>query len=104
MKKFHPLNDTIMKNFFFLCALLPLTASAASTTFVDTWNVSTAIPDNDDVGYTDTHVFSTPNITEIEHLSVNLNFSGGWNGDVYLYLAHDSGFSVLLNRPGRSAS
>jgi len=28
--------------------------------------------------------------------------SGGWNGDLYAYLRHGSGFSVLLNRPGRS--
>ena len=67
-----------------------------------TWTVSTAIPDNDDVGFTDTRNVSIPGMTEIVSVTVNLNFSGGWNGDLYAYLVHGSGFSVLLNRPGRS--
>ena len=35
-------------------------------------------------------------------LSVTLNLSGGWNGDLYAYLVHDTGFTVLLNRVGRT--
>lgn len=85
------------------CVLLPLAASAA-TTFTGTWNVSAVIPDNDDVGYSNTQNISDPGMTEITGITVDLTFSGGWNGDLYAYLVHDSGFSVLLNRPGRSIS
>lgn len=34
---------------------------------------------------------------------VTLNLSGSYNGDIYAYLSHGSGFSVLLNRTGRGA-
>ena len=33
---------------------------------------------------------------------MTLNLSGGWNGDLYAYLVHNSGFAVLLNRVGRN--
>ncbi len=89
-----------MKTIACACILLPLAANAA-TTFTETWNVSTAIPDNDDAGYTNTRNLVAPDITEIESVTVALNFSGGWNGDLYVYLVHGTGFSVLLNRPGR---
>lgn len=89
-----------MKTIACACALLPLAANAA-TTFTDTWTVSTAIPDNDDAGYSNTHTVTEPGITSIETVSVALNFTGGWNGDLYAYLVHGSGFAVLLNRPGR---
>jgi subtilisin-like proprotein convertase family protein len=90
----------------FLCALGVLAVSSslqASTTWNGpTWNVSTAIPDNNDVGLSDTRTVSIPDATEITGVTVNLTFTGGWNGDLYAYLVHGSGFSVLLNRPGRS--
>lgn len=90
-----------MKHLLTLCALLPLSVFA-STTITGSWTVSSAIPDNDDVGYTDTRTLSATRITDIQNVSVELNFSGGWNGDLYAYLVHDTGFAVLLNRPGRS--
>jgi hypothetical protein len=40
----------------------------------------------------------------ITDLSVSLNISGGWNGDLYAYLSHGSGFAVLLNRVGRTST
>jgi hypothetical protein len=42
-----------------------------------------------------------PDLTEIQSVTVALNFNGGWNGDLYAYLVHGTGFAVLLNRPGR---
>lgn len=45
----------------------------------------------------------TSQITEIESLTVTLDISGTWNGDLYAYLTHGSGYAVLLNRSGRSA-
>jgi len=102
-----------MKSFFFLkptwwCLPFPLLLAlpaAASTTWIGpAWTVSTAIPDNDDVGFSDSRALSIPGISAIASVTVNLNFIGGWNGDLYAYLVHGSGFSVLLNRPGRSGS
>ena len=46
---------------------------------------------------------STPGFDHITDLSVSLNLSGGWNGDLYAYLVHSSGFAVLLNRVGVTA-
>jgi hypothetical protein len=34
---------------------------------------------------------------------LNLSISGGFNGDLFGYLTHDSGFAVLLNRVGRTS-
>jgi hypothetical protein len=80
------------------------TSSFAATTWSQTWNVSTVIPDNDEVGFTDTRMVTIPAVTEIESLSVNLNFTGGRNGDLYAYLVHGDGFAVLLNRPGEEST
>jgi len=87
-----------------LCGFAVTSTLPAATTWSQTWNVSTAIPDNDDVGFADTRTINVPDITEIENVTVGLHFTGGWNGDLYAYLVHGSGFAVLLNRPGRSLS
>ena len=77
--------------------------AAASTTWNGpTINVSTEIPDNDDLGITTTHMVFDSGISQIDSVTVTINLTGTWNGDLYAYLAHDSGFSILLNRPGRS--
>ncbi len=44
----------------------------------------------------------TSNINVIEDISVSLNISGTWSGDLYAYLQHDSGLAVVLNRVGRT--
>jgi subtilisin-like proprotein convertase family protein len=88
-----------------LCGFAVTSSVIASTTWNGpTWSVSTLIPDNDEVGFVDTRTINIPQVTEIENVTVHLNFSGGWNGDLYAYVLHDSGFAVLLNRPGRSLS
>jgi len=41
----------------------------------------------------------------IQSVSVLLNMSGGWNGDMYAYLQHGlTGFTVLLNQIGTGAN
>ena len=80
---------------------LPSTA-AAVVTWTDTWSVATAIPDDDLVGYSDTRTPSFSPGMVVSKVTVTLNFSGGWNGDLYAYLSSGSGFAVLLNRPGRA--
>jgi len=64
-------------------------------------SVNVGITDGTPVGMLSTLNVSTP-IDHITDVNVTLNIAGGYNGDLYAYLVHDSGFVVLLNRPGRS--
>jgi subtilisin-like proprotein convertase family protein len=92
-----------MKTLIILTAAVAPHAASAATAFGETWVVNSTIPDNDPVGFSDTRdiVTDVPIITEV---TVDLVFSGGWNGDLFAYLVHDSGYSVLLNRVGRNAA
>lgn len=81
-----------------LLAALP--ASAAVFTF-DMPGEGSAIPDNSPSGITDTRTIDVPGI--IRDIMVTLQIDGGFNGDYYASLSHDSGFTVLLNRVGRTA-
>lgn len=87
-----------------LCCFAASPMALSAATWSQTWEVSTAIPDSNDVGFNDLRNLAIPEITEIQTVTVNLNFANGWNGDLYSYLTHDTGFAVLLNRPGRSLS
>ena len=62
---------------------------------------SVAIADGNASGVSDVRSVSSA-ITAIGSLTVFLQISGEFNGDLYAYLRHDSGFSILLNRPGRT--
>lgn len=66
--------------------------------------VNLNVPDADEAGVSDTRVI-TSGIGSIGDLNVTLNIAGrgggGFNGDLYVTLTHESGYSVLLNRPGR---
>lgn len=62
-----------------------------------------SIPDGDPTGVVDARVI-TSSITNIDEISVSLDIGGTWAGDIYATLQHDSGFSVLLNRVGRSGT
>jgi subtilisin-like proprotein convertase family protein len=82
--------------------------AAAFTAQADLYNydysgVNTIIRDNDTAGLSETHVLSGLNGT-ITGISVTLDTSGGYNGDLYGYLVSDSGYAVLLNRIGVSGS
>jgi subtilisin-like proprotein convertase family protein len=85
--------------------LLLALARSAQADFVSTMTANSgfansgAIPDGSMTGWSDTRTVS--GIGNISDVSVTLNLSGGWNGDLYAYLVHGSGFSVLLNRVGR---
>jgi subtilisin-like proprotein convertase family protein len=78
-----------------------ISGAAAATTVVN-YTVNSVIPDNNPTGLADTRTISGSVITGITSVEVRLEISGGWNGDLYAYLMHDSGFSVLLNRPGKT--
>lgn len=90
------------------CAgLLGLLAGASSSAGVLTETLSSnpalSIPDNNLVGVADTLSLTTP-IQSVSAVTVSLNLSGGYNGDLYAYLRHGTDFAVLLNRSGRTAS
>ncbi|MBM3884032.1 MAG: PEP-CTERM sorting domain-containing protein [Verrucomicrobia bacterium] len=72
------------------------TTSASYTT-------SLPIPDNNLAGVADTRLFSSP-IQSITEVKITLDIQGGYNGDLYGYLTYGTGFAVLLNRTGRTAS
>jgi hypothetical protein len=59
------------------------------------------IPDGNVAGWSDTRIISGVVGTNVD-VNVWLELSGGYNGDLYGYLVHDTGFAVLLNRVGRA--
>jgi len=75
-----------------------------STTFTSGFQNSGAIPDGSTIGIADTRTITGLPFNSIQDVNVRVNISGGWNGDLYAYLVHSSGFSVLLNRVGRSGA
>jgi len=91
-----------------LLALMAMTAASRATTY--TFNFSSGfanagtVPDGNTTGWSDTRTVSGIADASIVDLNVSLNVAGGFNGDLYVYLTHGSGFSVLLNRVGRSSA
>ena len=81
-------------------ACWPIAADAAITVG-DTFVVEAEVPDNSIIGLSDTRRISSA-VTSIQSVTVEIFASGGWAGDLYAYLVHGGGFSVLLNRAGRS--
>jgi subtilisin-like proprotein convertase family protein len=66
--------------------------------------VNQTVPDGLLSGRSDTRSVSLPGLNSILDLQVRLTLSGGFNGDYYAYVTHGSGFSILLNRTGRTAT
>lgn len=66
------------------------------------------IPDGSPAGVSDTRLLSGTGIPVLGSVAVGLEITGGFIGDLYAYLRYENGpdeaFSVLLNRPGRSAA
>ena len=95
-----------MKQMFSVSLLsmgMSLGASAAiiySQTFDSGFQNGGVIPDGSLNGWSDTRIVTDADLTPITDLQVTLNISGGYNGDLYAYLTHGNGFSVLLNRVG----
>ena len=83
-----------------LGALVATGASGQTVTESASLLVGLNIPDNNPTGLVSTITFSS-DLTSLTDVNVLLNISGGWNGDLYASLVHDSGLAVLLNRVGR---
>lgn len=99
-----------MKRLTLYCLLLlafAMQVSASLTTsFTSGFANNGYVPDNDFNGWSDTRNL---NLSEydgftVTDVQVTLNIAGGWNGDLYGYLVHDSGFVVLLDRVGRTGT
>jgi len=87
-----------------LAVFLAGTASVSAQHYSFTNNTSVLIPDANPNG-----VFSTINVSGVPgtltNLTLSINITGGFNGDLYAFLSGDNGgFSVLLNRVGRTST
>jgi len=99
-----------MKFCCLFCALLLGTVLHAragiTTTYAYTSGFANGgiVPDNDLNGWQDTRTISGfgygNGLWQITDLNVTINITGGFNGDLYGTLVHDSGFVVLLNHVG----
>jgi subtilisin-like proprotein convertase family protein len=91
-----------------LCLAVLLIGVSAPAAIIANWDSGFAnggaILDGDLTGWQDTRTLSVAPGQTIADLNVTLNLSGGNNGDLYAYLVHETGFSILLNRVGRTAS
>jgi len=90
-------------------ALLFLAGSLQAALFSDSWSSGFAnagvVPDGNPTGWSDTRTLSGIPDNSILDVTVTLQVSGGWNGDLYAYLVGPGGgFAVLLNRPGVTSS
>ena len=66
---------------------------------------SQVIPDNTPAGVAYTMNLNTLGVPySLTSISVTLNLSGGYNGDIYAYLSHGGQISTLLNGPSAGLS
>lgn len=79
----------------------PLLRAQTSETY--TFTTNRLVPDGNLSGLSDVRNINSA-IGTITSLKVRLKLTGEFNGDLYGYLRHSSGFTVLLNRPGKTAS
>jgi subtilisin-like proprotein convertase family protein len=89
---------------FAAACLLAVMVHAQTNFTYSSGTLNTAIPDGNPVGITSST--TTAGLGGyITNITVNLNISGGFNGDLYAYLAGPAGqFAVLLNRAGMSST
>lgn len=99
------MKPTLLFKTLLVAGALTASDAARAQLFTNTlsYTVNQPIPDNDLTGFSDTRTVVSQ-IFSITDVRVTLNISGGFNGDYYAYLTHGSGFSVLLNRVGRTIS
>ena len=79
-------------------------ATVVPGTISTNWTGSQIIPDNNASGVAFAFNVSAGSPLVVTNVIVDLQISGGWNGDLYAYLSHGSGFSVLLNRLGSTSA
>lgn len=97
-----------MKNLLLLVPIVAMlshgsVALAATESF--SFNaLNLAVPDGNPAGLANIQTVSST-IISIDSIEITLNLSGAFNGDLYAYLtcSQGGGFTILLNRTGRSA-
>ena len=96
---------SVAMNFRTAILILLLTVCTSAEAAIYTSTVNQIIPDNNANGFQNTLTINNlPSGSIVTDINVTLNISGGYNGDLYGYLVHDSGFVVLLNHVGSSGS
>jgi subtilisin-like proprotein convertase family protein len=96
-----------MKQILILAAALMMVHGAIAQPFA--WNSTNnvmggVIPDNNANGLAST-IGVSGLVANIQNVTMSLDITGGYNGDLYAYLAGpNGGFSVLLNRVGVSST
>jgi len=89
-----------------LLALLVMAAPRlieAQTIESYTFTTNRMLPDGNVSGLSDVRILNSA-IANITSVMVGLKITGNFNGDLYGYLVYSNGFTVLLNRPGKTAS
>ena len=86
-----------------LLTVVPTALVRAQTTESFTFTTNRLVPDGSLSGMSDVQRVNST-IGNITSVKVRLKVSGEFNGDLYCYLRHSSGFAVLLNRPGKTAA
>jgi subtilisin-like proprotein convertase family protein len=97
-----------MKKTLFICGVIMLKLAApagASLVINNNWTVNAAIPDGNPVGITTSQTFQNLTGNPITDVTVALNISGGYNGDLVGYLTLQDAYGnlateILLNRIG----
>ncbi len=99
--------QTILRILFVGMLALPMSTSAQLSFSFD--GINQAVPDGNPTGLVNAQEITSAPDLFVTGVTVTLNVSGtglgGFNGDLYVTLQHEGGYSVLLNRPGtRSGS
>ena len=99
-----------MKSLYSVSLALVLAANAvqANPLSITFPGLNKSVPDGSAAGIADTEMVSVP-FTQLTSIRVTLTITGrddfyAFNGDLYATLVHDGGFSILLNRPGRTSA
>lgn len=103
-----PKPNTVKPRLASLVALLLLGRSAQAGLVILPFSSGFAndgyIPDGNAAGWSDGRTVTGIAELRITDVSVKLNLTGGFNGDLYAYLSHDGVLVPLLNRVGVTAT
>ena len=87
-----------------MLALTVTTVAWGQTTNTTSLTINTAVPDNNQNGLATAFTLSGM-VAPITSVTVSVDITGGFNGDLYAYLVGpNGGFAVLLNRSGVSST
>jgi subtilisin-like proprotein convertase family protein len=78
-------------------------AAASHAALIVNQTLNEAIPDGDIAGLA-TQVTVSGQSGAIGDITVGLNISGAYNGDLYAYVEHDNQIAILLNRVGTTTT